>query len=67
MLRSRRHCRTETYTQMLRIVLYSMSRVRPTNLDLKMHLIARQDFEAGRTSKKTELSRLDSSVLVLYV
>lgn len=31
-----------------------------------MCIIARQDFEAGRASKKTELVCLDSSVLVLW-
>lgn len=37
-----------------------MSRDRPTNLDLKMCIIARQDFGAGKASEKTELVCLDT-------
>lgn len=33
-------------------IVQHMPRDRPTNLDLKMCIIARQDFEAGRASKK---------------
>lgn len=47
-------------------ILQHMSRDRPTNSDLKMCVIARQDFETERASKKTQFLCVESSVVVLW-
>lgn len=46
-------------------IIQHMSRDRPTNSDLKMCIIARQDFETERASKKTQFLCVESSVVVL--
>lgn len=43
-----------------------MSRDRPANSDLKMCIIARQDFEIERASKKTQFLCAESSVVALW-